>query len=336
VRPAALLTAPDRVVVDGTDSWVLVDRAGHVVKDGERGDGELVTDPANGLFYFADTGGAIAAHSLRDGAKAFAVSVYFGDGFGRTFIERSERHLLVVSIERAVDAHGGEKPELSVVEVQDLGNPFTFSDTLRLTSARRVAYLFRDTVKLLAAGRRGGLALATEDRLYLADRQLALEAELTGTFVPEALSLDEAGRLHVIVGAADPRRLWVVTAEGRRVADVPVPAGAGAAIPPVVGYDHRVIVVGHEEAAALSAAGKPLWTGPTHGGPAGASVTADDELLVAAGVELAAFGPDGARRVLYTAENALRASPVMMADDEVLVVTDRELVYLAPKPSASR
>jgi hypothetical protein len=172
-----------------------------------------------------------------------------------------------------------------------------------------------------------------EDRIYLADRRLGLEAELTGTFVPLALSVDEDGRLDVVVGDGTSRALWVVTPEGRRVTNVAAPAGAGA-IPPVVGYDHRVFVLGREEATAVSAAGKALWTGATHGAPAGAAVTANEALLVAAGAELAAFELDGARRVLYTAEGALRTSPVMTADDEVLVATDRELLSLVRKPSA--
>lgn len=331
LHPAVIAAAQDRIVVTGQIAWRLFDGKGETVKDDRMGDGELVVDPANGLFYFPDVDGYVAAHRLADGAKAFHLSVYFGDAYRRALIQREGRRMLVVSIEGMRDPLGNRKPRLSVIELQDLGDPFVLSEVGRLKSATRLEYLFRDTVDLRAAVHDGRLVLATGDRLYSADRDLRLQTELTGEFEPLSLSLDETLRAYMVVATENGRFLWVVSPEGQRVMSFPVPADTPPlSTPPIVGYDHRVYLVGGDRLLAVGVDGKLLWQ-RAGAAIAGAVVTADGHLLVAAGSELLDIAADGAVTVLHaTRGDALRTAPVPRGDGEVLVASDEALYCLAP------
>ena len=331
LHPVVIAATQDRIAVTGQIAWRLLNATGEAVKDERMGDGELVLDPANGLFYFPDVDGYVAAHRLADGAKAFHLSVYFGDAYRRALIQREGRRMLVVSIEGMRDPLGNRKPRLSVIELQDLGDPFVLSEVGRLKSATRLEYLFRDTVDLRAAVHDGRLVLATADRVYTADGDLRLQTELSGEFEPLSLSLDETLRAYMVVATEHGRALWVVTPEGQRVTSFPLPADMPPlSSPPIVGYDHRVYLVGGDRLLAVGVDGQLLWQ-RSGAAVAGAVVTGDGHLLVAAGSELLDIAADGAVTVLHaTSGETLRTAPVPRAGGEVLVASTEALYCLAP------
>jgi hypothetical protein len=336
LHPAFILLGGGRILVQGLRQWRLFDGEGKPVASGDVGPSDVFLDAEHSLFYLADRHGFVAARRLSDGTEAFVLSAYFGTAFQRTAVARRGQHLTIASVERPVDPHGEHEPNLSVIEVQDLGDPLEVSETGHLRSAKRVTNLMRPTVLFLTALQNETLAIATRNWIYLADKDLEIRTALQGEFVPIALSLDESMRMYLVVESEEQRRLWAVTPNGEKMV-LPLPAEfQAAAVPPIVGYDHRIYMVSRGDAMAVSQEGKLVWQRPAGGAIGGAVVTADNQLLVAAGSEVAAFDAEGKRRVLWASGGEeLKTPPVLNAKGELLVASDGHLFSLASKASAA-
>jgi hypothetical protein len=326
-----VLTAGDRIVAAGRDSWRVLDDAGKTIGEDRLAAGDIVLDSGPGIFLFPDTIGRISAHQLKDASKAFSLSLFFGAEFRRDFIERFGRRVLALSVELPTDPHGGSKPSKSVIELQEFGETFVFSETRRMKSATRVNYLKRETVNLLASTEEETIALASENSVYLADRELVLQREFTGEFTPVSLSLDEQASLYLVVKTGEAVELWKINRDGQRVtrhALAPEFEGSG---PPVVGYDHKVYVLAGRHIAAINPDGKAAWTRELDADVSGVVATADNRLLVTAGSQLLTLDAGGTPNVLFTSEDRLRTPAAPTSAGDIVIAGERQIYCLRPQ-----
>jgi hypothetical protein len=329
--PSYVLEAHDRIVVQGNDRWQLFDADGKSILTAPLGPSSVFIDSANSLFYLSDENGYIAARRLSDGGEEFVFHGYFGNDFRRTLIERNEGRMLIVSIERQIDAHGRHQPNLSVIEVQDLGAPLKINADHILVSAKRQTNLMRDTINLHAAMRGETLVLATDQRIYFTDLALKINSVLQAEFTPLAMSIDEASRVYLLVQTKAGLELWVVTKDGKRVLSSVLPQDMRVnPTPPIVSYNHRIYILGADRVMAIAPSGRLAWVRSLKTARASAVVTADDQLLVSDGSELVVFDESGKRRVLQTfADDVLTTPPVLSSDGEILVASEHRLYCLS-------
>jgi hypothetical protein len=326
--PEFVFTSGDRVVVTGGDAWRVLSESGGKIADGRRAPGDLVLDGGPGFFYFADTDGGVSAHLLSNGAKAFYLSAWFGSDYRRDFIERLGRRIVVLSIQRQPPPHSDHKPNLSVVEVHEIGEPLVFTETQRLKSAKLTNYLFRDTVNVHAAMHGETLALVTQNSIYLAAPDLALRREFTGEFAPRAVSMDEQSKVYVLVESGNSAALWVINDRGERVAKTALPAGFEARQPPVVGYDHTVYAIAEYQIVAIAPDGRILWDHALEGSIAGAIATLDG-LIVTAGPEVVAYDRGGKARVVFRVAEDRLTTPIAPMREGFVVGGERGVYGLA-------
>src|SRR5262249_43624478 len=154
----------------------------------------------------------------------------------------------------------------------------------------------RRTTQLLAALHEETLVVATADHVYLTDLNLHIHADLKDSFEPIRMSLDETGRIYLVVRVKGQPALWLLTSKGERQLSVPLPVDLQYLLtPPVIGYDHRVFLCAPNHLVAIGPDGRRAWEQTPKQAMGGISATADDQLLVADGRELAVFDATGNR-----------------------------------------
>ncbi len=329
LEPFALLCTGDRILVQGRELWQMLDSEGKVLAFHRLGASDVHLDPELSLFYLADTSGYVAARRLADGGEEFVLSAYSGDDFRRSLIARQANRMTIVSVEMRIP-HRIPKPDRSVLEVQDLGEKKELSSTGRLRSARRLSSLKLDTALLLTALNDGTIILATSNWIYFVDENLHVRTALRGEFEPIALSLDEKTRIYLLVRIRSHKALWVLTEQGHRVMSFVFPAELPQqTFPPIVGYDHQVYLVIADRVVAVSSSGKLLWERTLQGKFGGATVTADDQLLVSEGSRIVAYGLNGQSTIQFDfGRETLSTPPVLMQGGKLLVATAENFFQL--------
>jgi len=330
--PVAVVQDGDRVLVHGGGRWRLFDAGGARVADGGYGASSVVLDAANGLFYAMNTADYVADFRLADGTPAFHTAPSFGETFVRPYLARRGARLLVAGVDTEGGTHRPTPPRTAVLEFIEVGEPLEVDGTGLLFSVTGAAQLVVDSNRLTTALAGDRVVFATKNLLGWATTDLQVERTFSGDFEPLQLSADEAGRVHLVVRTPAGAALWVVSPEGKRTAEVALPAEYRELLaPPIVGYDHRIFLVTRARVQALDAAGRKLFEGELPASAVGAAVTADDLLLVCAGAELYAYGPDGRHRTVWSSPGGpLATAPVVTADGRVLVADRRSLYSLAP------
>jgi len=330
--PEVLLTHGQRLLLEGYSRWQLYDTKGKLLATSRRGPSEVVLDGSHSLLYSLDSIGYLAAWSLQEGELAFHMPIDFGDQFSRPFIVRRGQRLLVVGVGRALQPHA--RPEnRSFVDVIDLGDSLQVDEDDILVSLRTRTRLMRRTRLLLTALQGDTLVIATQDRIYRADLDLQLQRAFTGTFTPRSMSLDEAGRIYLIVSTETDtgkqrQALWVVTPDGERRIDVEIPEyPEGTYTPPIIGYDHQVYILLDDRIMAISPTGDVRWTERLGVPIGGAVVTADNRLLVSAGSYLFAFTADGTRTVVFGLEDGEWATPAIVTERGRLIAASKQYLY---------
>jgi hypothetical protein len=294
----------------------------------------LALDPKRDMLYGPDGIGVVSAWSLRNAKPAYNLAFAFGSDFGKPLLYRDGPVFLTVAVELLRDPHGNHKPDLGVLEARSLEDPLEILDAAsNLAASKRLAILYSNTTLLLPALHRETLVLVCKDAYYLANLKLEIKAAFKGEFIPEYLSLDEAGLIHLIVTHKQKRALWVLDYTGRRLMNFPLSAEWGRPIAaPVIGYDHGVILTFEKRVVSVSPLGKKLWDKEYPDGVGGVSVTPDGHVLVAAGREVLALEPQGQRNVLIRIlGESLKTRPVMNDAGELLVAGSKALYKLVPK-----
>jgi hypothetical protein len=322
--------------VQGIDLWQLFDREGGSVAVQRLAASDVVLDPGQGLLYHAALNGTLSAYQLRDGQPAFTLGLLFGSEFERVFFARRGHRMVVASVEQRVDPHEPEAPEYALVEVQDLGDPIQADDIKILTSARLLTSLQRSATVLQAAMHQDTLVIATPGKVEMADLDLTILATYEGAFTPLAMSLDETGRIYLVVQIEEDEQarryaLWVLSSAGQRLVEVDLPA-QDRYTPPIVGYDHHIYLAHGDSLHALSPEGEHLWTKYGGGLIAGAVATADHRVLVAGGGWLSAFDAAGERTMVFMHDGASWVTPPVLTEHgDILIATEQHLYRLTRK-----
>lgn len=333
--PMFVLHEKGAILLPGPFQWQLFDAQGASQGVGALGVGQAILDTEHDLFLGPGRTGVVTGWSLANGTRQFSLLIATDDSFRQALLARREGRLLVLSVGYKGQPHGGQPPEEALLEVYTLGPAEAVDAVGFLRGARVQARLRRESPLLLAALHEDTVVLAAENQIILADWTLRLTTALEETFIPLAMSLDEAGRIYVVVlqradEAPERRALWVLTPDGQRLVDVTLPeAESDAYTPPIVGYDHRVHLFQGEHIVSVGADGT-MQERQYAGGPiAGGLATADGWLIVAAGGLLSAFDADGERRVIHLLEDDQWVTPpVLTSRGRILVASERYLYCL--------
>ena len=323
--PVCLMSAGDRILIQGPLTWSLWTTEGKHIRAGSLQFAAVSIDRETARFFSANNAGLVQAWRVDDGTHSFSVALYYGHTYGRTFIARRDQRLLTVSTELPEDPHGLE-PENSIIEVTDLkdreprsydqpGGPVVMADLIAPTKLLITALHDRSAV------------VATTDRVYRLNLDLKFQAALTGSFTPKVMSLDEAGRIYLVAESDGRTNLWLMSPEGERYYSFLFPPGATTEYPPIIGYDHTVYLITGEHVVAVGTDGKLKWSRSPGGRIAGAVITTDDRLVVAAGSEILAYDSKGERRTLFQASGDSFVTPPIFTDASHLVVASAGALY---------
>lgn len=329
--PAFVLESGDRILVEA-GVWQLFDRRGELAGEGRAGPSHLSIETEKGLFFHVNSDGELAAQAVADGRERFNTLLEFGDEYVRRFFVRRGSHVLLLGNERQLDPHRHYQASRSVIGTLDLSELLGPTPPGGEPVARNTGSLHIESTQVVAAASGNRLVVAAPDRVILFDMDLALQAGYSGQFDPQAISLDEAGRAYLLVASGQAQSLWVVSPEGRRELAVSLPPVS--ITPPIIGWDHRIYLLAMDRVLVIKPTGGMLPEYKAGAQVAGATVTADDQLLVAAGTELLAFPVrprEETRRMLFKFSGELLTPPVLTAGKEILVATATELFCLGTK-----
>jgi len=329
--PSFVLQAGDRVAVQAT-VWQLFDLEGRLIASNLSGPGQMNLDAPRGLFYFIDKDGYVAGRDLQAGKEKFTTMATMGDEGRYPLLYRQGRKFIMAATERQLDPHGHHKASTSEVGVIDLGEPMQIADSGLVLSVKTVGNLRFSERTLLAALAGERLVMALPEEFLLGDLEGNIQGRWTDKFEPKALSLDEAVRSYLVVDFNGTQFLWIINSAGQRELAVALPKDQPVVHPPIVSYDHKVYLVSSKSIQAFDPVGKPLFSIPIKRAFAGATVTADDKLLVSDGPELIVFGTDGVSRVLHDFAQPLKTPPILTSQGRILVASDETLFCLRVQP----
>lgn len=330
--PLFVLQAADRIAIY-SGKWQMLDLEGKLLASEQLGGGPLVLDPSHAGFFAFIPDGYLCARRLLDGKEIFAFRPMFGDEYTRMFMARRGSRLLIVGWERTLDPDRTKKAEKSILEIIDLGTPPRADDMGFLVSGTPVGTLYISWPVLLTAAHDDFIVAAAPGFVYIISWNLEVQAAWEADFVAESLSLDEMGRIYLNVRTNKRSELWLLTRQGERLYSFALPGGPySLRVPPVIGYDHTAYVLASQHIYAVAGDGKLQWSRVAAGAIGGASVTADDQLLVSEGSELAAYNIKGERRTLFVLPGEqLATPPLLAAHGDLLIATKSHLYCLSAK-----
>ena len=336
LEPYELLAANDRIIVHGAMQWQLFDMRGRGMQTVPLGPSGITLDPSQSLIYAADVFGRIIAYHFHNGQPAFIMLLNHGKDFGHPFLVRKGHRIISTGVEIPRDP-SAPLTERTNIEVTELHNPAARKSWDEPGGPLVLVELVRKSMYMEPALSDDVFVLATKDRVYLFNLDLQLQSALTGTFLPAALSLDEAMNIYMIVYVQGGYALWLLTPDGEQVYSFVFPPGVKRPrIPPIVGYDHTVYLVADRQVLSVAVDGKLNWMHTVHGEMTGAAITVDDQLLVTEDASLVAWDAAGRRRVLFTLPSSQIATPpVLLPTGEVLIADKRHLYCLAPIAGAN-
>jgi hypothetical protein len=323
-----VVQAADRVLTEGGGLWQLYSASGSPVSQGRYNASHVVLDAAHALFYFIDKDNFLTALHLGDAKRLFMTSPSFGDNFVRPLIARRNDRFVLVGVEMETGPHRPTPPNLSVLEYYDLARELKTDETGLLFSLTATGKLLVKTTRLVAAIHGDTVAFAAPNCVFLSTSDMKPKSAYTGDFEPVALSLDETGRIHLVVNRSGRRALLILSPDGAQAGEYSLRPDMGElTAPPILGYDHRVFLVSAYRAVALDPAGKELWEAVFTGRAAGACVTADGHLLVSAGNQVTAFDAQGGASVLHAFQGESLTSPPVLTAKQELLVTSKSRLY---------
>jgi len=329
-QPVWVLQQGDRILVRAPQ-WRLLAPEGRVLAAGPAGGGPILLDADHDLFYRLLPSSFLAAARLSTGQQVFLFQPAFGDIFSRTFLARRGDRLLIGAEERALDPDGLHLPTRSLIESMPL------PATIRTTEMGLLQYdtpgdeLHVDALRMPVAAADQAVVAVAPGCIVIADWALQVRHVLTAEFEPLSFSLDEAGRIYLLVRSSERFALWLLTQEGERLyaldlpASVPEPSG-----PPLIAHDHTAYILAGSQVLAVAPDGKLNWLKPASGRVAGGIVAADDQLVLAEGDAITAWNRLGQRRVVHAFPGEqLSSPPVLASNGDLLVASQGSLFCLS-------
>jgi hypothetical protein len=285
----------------------------------------MIVDAAHNLFLYINPDAYLEARRLTAGEHEFRILPAYGDIYSRIHLARQGNRVAIAGVERELDPHGGHPATHSLVEVIDLGASPKADDLGFLSNASALGTLLIPVPRLVAASSPDLIVAATHDWVYLINWDLQVQAGLEGSFDPQAISLDESGRIYLLAERGGVQSLLLLKSGGERLysLDLP-PASARPLAPPIVGFDHTVYVLSGSRIFAVDAVGHQKWT-KSAASITGAVITADNRLVVADGGGVAVYDEAGEKTELLR-QAGLVTPPVLTREGELLVAS-RSAVY---------
>lgn len=337
--PTAILRGGERILLQVGGGWQLLESgAGKQVAEGAGGRSVAFIDGGAKLFYFVNATNYLEARSLTNGEMIFQSPLGAAENFKWSFLFRAGNRLFMAGFETEIFSHTPRPPRRSEIDMLEMSPELKVDEYKQIMSLTRAEALHFNDPVLLAAAQGDTIFAVLQNHIVLIGSDFVLRTVYQGDFKPLLLSLDEAGFMYLVVEGKGGKFLWVVAPDGRKVSDTKLAANQqDVVLPPVVGYDHNVYLLTSRVVSAFSPEGKLLWEQPLGGAIAGAGVTPDDRLLVAAGSELGVMGQQGESVVLFRFEGEqLLTAPVLTSHNEILVGTDKHVYCLAPVPGANK
>ena|GEM_PF-1112563 len=327
--PTYVLGSEDRIMVL-SDLWTLFDSNGKQIAEGQTAGGPLVLDPTHKLFYHILPSGYLSGVHLSDGQPEFLFPLALGDLYSRDYIARHGARILVTAIERAMNPHDSQGPSKSILEVNDIGDPVKTSSGHRVTGSQAIGELEIPSLQLITASHRDWIVSASKDVVYVTTWDLQGHAALTASFQPRRMSLDENGRIYLIAEQDGMTQLWLLTQAGERLYSFEFSGGTLLApLPPIIAHDHTAYIIEGRSIYAIGENGKLRWIRESPALIRGATMTADDQLLVSQGKQLVAWDKNGASKLLYSFEEELLTPPVLTSPNALLVASKKKLYSLS-------
>ena len=335
-RPRFVLNGGGRLLVQKDLAWELFDDNGSRILRGGSGAGDIFLDAEDSLFYATDQDGLVVARNISDGKEAYSFFPMFGSGYVRTILAREKRTVWVIGIEVPQVSHSAGRPaEYTVMEVQDLGESLKKDEDGILMSNLRVATLITRPVPLLTAMTGKKLILGAPDHVYTADEHLNVTRDLELVGTPEAMSVDEGGRVYLVAQTEDEHKaavrvLMVISPDGSELMRNQLTNHSATIVaPPIVGYDHTTYLLEEHTVVAVGVDGKTRWKTFAGGAIVGGVATADGKLLVAADSIIASYDATGEREVQFALEGENWATPpIVTATGRLIAASDKKLYCL--------
>jgi len=326
-----VLSSVDRVVVEGnrrSGTWFLFDAVtGRRLNQASAGASDLLLDRGRSLIYGNDRDGAVSGYALAGGGLRWRYLLNDRVRSWRTYLGRRDRYLYVASmstmIPHALPADEG-KVEIHEVEASER------VDDGYLRSAKRLANKVYKTKNIVAALGETHLVVAVAGRVEVLGPDLKELHVFEGKFLPDHISVDEKGGINLIASDDGESALWRLSKDARLLGRAALPAGPALA-PPLVDHEGRAIVVYADKLIAIGATGAVVWE---HSFPevAGAIVTSDNKILVAAGAGLVTLDRTAQVRSVAKVPETLVTPPALTADGHIFVASRDHLFALAAKP----
>lgn len=330
--PSFIMGANQRILVEGMSSWQIFNEQLNPVSNGVRGDSGIVLDPSTNLLFYVDLSGLIKAHSLKTGDVAFKLELCMGDEYARTFMVPNDTSILVVAVEQVMDEES-PPPETSTIEIYTWGDLSKIGKGEKLSSSHISADLVAETTQLFAAMYNNTLVLASDNSLYhidtnlKADTNFMIQKEFVGDFIPLALSVDEVGTMYVLNYNMSGKAISSISPEGklRFMRFLPLEV-SDMGYPPLVCYDHRVIIQAAGKLYAFDQFGRDLWEWSAPGKLGGVVITSDDLVLVSADDQVGTIDKHGEYSTLLTLpDGPVTTPPLLTEQGDILIATNRKL-----------
>lgn len=293
--------------VNADSAWLHYDRA-HLSDRRRRATGDVEWDTTRNLVYTTDHDSQFVAVSIPAFGNGFHIALVGGANSTRTFIHRVKDTFVVASIADKIG--GGKMTTLETCDVSHEG------------SRRRGLSIETESRTLHVAVHNEIIVAAYSNRVDFLDLNLQFLRRLSGAFEPLGLSIDESGRVAMRVEGA----LWQFTVRGECVSTA-LPDGAPYLdTPPLIGYDHRVYVLGARRILGIAETGAAEWMYETADKISGAAITGDDKLLASIGSKLVRFTAEGRAATMreFPGESLLTA-PAFNDRGELVVMSNHSL-----------
>lgn len=336
-----ILWAKDRIFIEKADgTTTLFSKAGTVIKELVLAR-DLLLDPAGKLFYYLSypyDKGLLEVGRFSDGASINQIRLTYVPYFGSLNLKHGP---ILISTCMFQDENENEDeladhrdemrgPNSTLIQAIDIRKS-SYDSFLGLEMiGEDVGSIWYPSLNLIEAMHGDTLTIAVKNYVFRLDSRLKFQQAFTDTFRPLSMSLDEAGRIYLLVQKDGQDKFWLITNEGERAYEYNMPESFEYRTP-VIGYDHTAFLISKKQIIAITQNGKMSWSAQAASCFSQAFATLDGFLLLKDGNEVIAFDKAGKRNVLFTFENDVpTTAPVLTDKGEILIASEKFLYCLKP------
>lgn len=335
---AALLWAKDRIIFtwmpdrSGFLEWRLLDIGGHDIAQGRMRGYAIEIDPAQEYFFYSAPNNPVEIHSLANGQKVAGISSHVFYEANPQHLTRRGKRWIVVTKKYPYGEEVNYPNETNIEMLATDWPPAAGKDGYLKPVASSV--LRAETTEANVAIGPESLWVTLPNRLYRLGLDLKPQAAWKCDFKPSGLSVDDAGRMYLFFVQHSQMTLEVLSPEGERIWQYTFPRlDSGFMTPPILGYHGMVYAVTRRKVFAFDRAGQVRWQKDLANDFAGAGVTPDNDLLIAAGSQVIAFKADGSEKIVHDfVSEKIMAAPVLTSGGQLLIATETALYSLHAVP----